>query len=78
MALKEDVMELLSKVLSVKKEELPEDKSLYESIGVDSTEMVELAVALSKHFGIEVGTNDIKKSSTPQEIVAIIENKKNN
>ena len=76
MALKEEVFDKLCNVLSVKKEEIKEDAKLYDSIGVDSTEMVELVVALSKHFGVKIETNEITKFSTPLDIVGVIEKKK--
>ena len=56
--------------------ELKDNEKMYDSIGVDSTEMVELVVALNKHFGIKIETNEITKFSTPQEIVEVIEKKK--
>ncbi len=76
MNLKEEVLNLISKTLDVDKEELIENQALYDSIGVDSTEMVELVVAINKYFGIKVGANEITKSSTPLQIIEVIENKK--
>ena len=71
-----EVSEVICKTLSLKKEEMVESKRLYDTAGVDSTEMVELIVALSNHFGIKLETNEITKFSTPQEIAGIIKNKK--
>lgn len=76
MDLREEVLELIGKTLDVKKEEIAEDRKLYDSIGVDSTEMVEVVVALNKHFGIKVETNEVTKFSTLKEIVEIIKQKK--
>ena len=76
MGLKEEVLGLISKTLDVGEDELKDDQTLYDSIGVDSTEMVELVVAINKHFGVKVETNEITKSSTPGQIVEVIENKK--
>ena len=75
MGLKEEVIEAIATTLEVGKEELIEDKNLYDSIGVDSTEMVELTVALSKKFAVKIAANEIGKTSTPLEIVEIIANK---
>lgn len=76
MELKEEVLDLICKTLDVKKEELKEGEKLYDSIGVDSTEMVEVVASLNKHFGIKIETNEITKFSTPREIVKKIEEKK--
>lgn len=76
MGLKEEVISAIAKTLDVGENEIVEDKTLYDSIGVDSTEMVELAVALGKQFEIRIEANEIGKNSTPQEIVTVIENKK--
>jgi acyl carrier protein len=76
MGLKEEVLSAIAKTLDVGEDELIEDKTLYDSIGVDSTEMVELTVALGKQFAVKIETNEIGKSSTPLEIVTIIEQKK--
>lgn len=76
MALKEEIVDVICKTLEVGKEELKNDQKLYDSIGVDSTEMVELVVSLKKHFEIPLETNEITKFSTLNEIVSLIEQKK--
>ena len=76
MALKEDVVNAIADILDVKAEELTEDKKLYDSIGVDSTEMVELCVSLGKRFGVKIASGEITKFSTPLEITQLIEKKK--
>ena len=76
MELKEEVIEVISKTLDVKKDEVKEGQKLYDSIGVDSTEMVELIVSLNKHFGIKIEVNEITKFSTINEIVEVLEKKK--
>ena len=73
---KDEVLDLIAKTLEITKEEVVEDKKLYESIGVDSTEMVELTIAIGKQFGIKIETNEITKFSTPNEIAGVIEAKK--
>ncbi|MDD4294545.1 MAG: acyl carrier protein [Candidatus Omnitrophica bacterium] len=75
--MKDEILKVICETLDVRKEELRPNKSLYESIGVDSTEMVELVVSLKKAFAIEVESNEITKNSTCEDIVALIESKKN-
>lgn len=76
MGLKEEVAELISKTLDIEKSEIKDSQQLYDSVGVDSTEMVELVVTFNKHFGIKLETNEITKFSTLNEIVGVIEKKK--
>jgi len=76
MELKEEVVELISKTLDIEENEIKEGQKLYDSIGVDSTEMVELVVTFNKHFGIKIETNEITKFSTLNEIVEVIRKKK--
>ena len=76
MELKEEVFDLITKTLDVTKEELKEDQRLYDSLGVDSTEMVEMVVALNKHFSIKIETNEVTKLCTPLQIAQTVKTKK--
>ena len=76
MVLKEEVIGFICDTLEVKQEELKEDQKMYDSIGVDSTEVVELIVALKKKFDITLETDEVTKFSTPLEIVATVNSKK--
>ncbi|MBN2120614.1 MAG: acyl carrier protein [Candidatus Omnitrophica bacterium] len=76
MDIKEQVMDLIARTLEVSKDELSETEKLYDSIGVDSTEMVEMVVALNKHFGVKIETNEVTKYSTPLQIVESVQTKK--
>jgi acyl carrier protein len=74
--LKEDVKIAIAEILDVRVDQISDTAKLYDSIGVDSTEMVELTVALGKRFNVKLASNDISKFSTPLEIVSVIEKKK--
>ena len=76
MGLKEEIMGVISKTLDIEEAEIKEDQKLYDSVGVDSTEMVELVVTFNKHFGIKIETNEITKFSTLNEIVEVVDKKK--
>ncbi len=78
MVSKEELIKVIAEILDVGQDEVVEDKRLYDSVGVDSTEMVELAIALGKHFGVKIENKEISKFSTPLEIVEIINKKKSN
>jgi acyl carrier protein len=61
--------------LRVKQEELKDDVSLQDSIGVDSTEMVEAVIALEKAFTTKLSAKEITKFSTLNDIEKIIQSK---
>ena len=67
--------EVLSNLLKVKIEELKDEASLIDSIGVDSTEIVESLIALEKSFGVKLSPKEITKNSTINDIVANIQSK---
>lgn len=69
------IKEVLSSLLKVKIEELKDGSTLIDSIGVDSTEMVESVIALEKSFGVKLSPKEITKNSTINDIVENIEKK---
>lgn len=73
--MKNKVKEVLANLLKVKIEELKDDVSLQNSIGVDSTEMVESVIALEKAFGVKLNVKEITKNSTINDIAAVIQSK---
>ena len=72
---KEEVLKTIAEVLDVGMEELKEGVSLEDSIGVDSTEIVELNVALEKKFSVKLLKDEVSKSSCPEDIVNLINQK---
>jgi len=75
MEIKEKVRTTLVNLLKVKPEELKDDVSLQDSIGVDSTEMVEAVIALEKAFGVKLSPKEITKFSNLNDIEGIIQGK---
>ncbi len=72
MSNKEKIKEVLVKLLKVKPEELKDDATLVNSIGVDSTEMVETVIALEKAFGTKISPKEVTKNSTINEIEQVV------
>ncbi|MFA4984820.1 MAG: acyl carrier protein [Candidatus Omnitrophota bacterium] len=75
MDIKEKIKEVIAGVLKVRAEEIKDDAKLYEGIGADSTEMVEVVIALEKAFNAKLSPKEITKFSTPSEIEKIIQSK---
>ncbi len=67
---------LIAETLDADKTDIKDNVSLYDCLGVDSTEMVELNVALQKKFGVRFAQNEISNRCTLADIVRIIQSKK--
>ena len=75
MSIEQTVKEVFQKVLDVEPNEIKPDAKLAEALGVDSTEMVEIAVGLKKRFNVSIGDNELKKTHSFNEIVTILKSK---
>lgn len=73
--MKDKIKDVLVKLLKVRPEELKDDVSLQDSIGVDSTEMVETVIALEKAFGTKLSPREITKTSSICDIEKVIQSK---
>ena len=72
---KTKIKDVLVNLLKVKLQELKDDAKLSDSIGVDSTEMVEMVLALEKAFATKLSPKEITKFSTINEIEEVIAGK---
>jgi acyl carrier protein len=75
MEIKEKVRETLINLLKLKPNELQDDVRLCDGIGVDSTEMVEVVIALEKAFGMKLIPKEITKFCSINDIEKIIQSK---
>ena len=66
---------ILKKVLDIKESEIVPGAKLDESLGIDSTEMVEISVVIKKEMGIVLKDNELKKTYSFNEIVGILKTK---
>ncbi len=73
---KSKVKDVIIKLLKVKPEEVKEGLSLEQSLGVDSTEMVEVCIALQKEFGISIQEKEVAKQHSVEQIAKVIDSKK--
>lgn len=73
--LEDRIKTIFNKVLDIQPEEIKPDLKLDESLGLDSTEMVEISVGLKKEFGVQLADNEIKKTHTLEEIVKVLKTK---
>ncbi len=75
MDVKAKIKETLVSLLKVKPEELKDEVSLQDSIGVDSTEMVEIVIALEKSFATKLSAKEINKFCSIDDIAQNIQAK---
>lgn len=75
MSVEEKVQEIFNRVLDVKPEEIKAEEPLEASLGVDSTELVEISVGLKKELGVALADNELKKTHSFNEIVEILKSK---
>lgn len=67
--------DVLKKVLDIKESEIVPGAKLDESLGIDSTEMVEISVCIKKDMGIQLKDSELKKTFSFNDIVLILKGK---
>lgn len=73
---KSKVKDVIVKLLKVRPDEVKDGQSLETSLGVDSTEMVEVTIALQKEFGVQLAEKEVGKQHTVEQIARAIDAKK--
>ena len=73
--LESKVKAIFKKVLDIKEGEIIPGAKLDESLDIDSTEMVEIAVVIKKELGVALKDNELKKTHSFNEIVEILKTK---
>ncbi len=74
-SIEDKVKGVLKKVLDIKENEIVPGAKLDESLGIDSTEMVEISVGIKKELGVALKDNELKKTHSFNDIVAILKTK---
>ncbi len=76
MSVEQGIREVIIEILSVQPEEIKINEKLSDSLGVDSTEMVNVILALEKKFGVRINDKQITKNSSVGDIITLIESKR--
>ena len=66
---------IFKKVLDIKESEIVPSAKLDESLGIDSTEMVEISVVIKKELGVVLKDGELKKTFSFNDIVAVLKTK---
>ncbi|MDP8264862.1 MAG: phosphopantetheine-binding protein [Candidatus Aceula lacicola] len=69
MSLEEKVKAVFKDVLEIGPEEIKPDEKMDICLGLDSTEMVEITVALKRAFNLDIPNNGFKKTLTFNELI---------
>ena len=75
MSIEEKVKTVFKTVLDIAPEEIQPDGKLDESLGIDSTELVEISVGIKKELNVPLADNELKKTHTFNEIIDILKSK---
>ncbi len=75
--LESKVKAIFKKVLDIKENEIVPGAKLDEALGIDSTEMVEISVSIKKELGVILKDNELKKTHSFNDIIAILKTKAN-
>ena len=75
-SVEEQIKVVFKKVLDINPEEIKSNETLGASLGIDSTELVEISVGIKKELGVALADSELKKTHTFNEIVQIVESKK--
>ena len=75
MEVREKIRETIINLLKLKPQELKDDEKLCDGIGADSTELVELVIALEKAFGVKLTAKEVTKFCSVDDIDKIIQSK---
>ncbi len=72
----EKVREIMVDTLSLEKDEIKIESNLFDDLGADSLDAVELNMALEEEYGISIPDEDLLKLKTVQDIVTYIDSHK--
>lgn len=64
----EVVKKVINEAIGIKLEEMNPDTNLYDNLGMDSTELVEVAIALEKELGIKIPKGTLNVKSTIAQV----------
>ncbi len=72
----EKVREIMVDTLSLEKDEIKIESNLFDDLGADSLDAVELNMALEEEYGISIPDEDLLKLKTVQDIISYIDSHK--
>ena len=71
----EKIQSLIAKQFHIEPEEITLEANLKVNLEMDSTELVELVVALEKEFGVEIGDDEVTNRQSVGEVIQVVRSK---
>ena len=65
----EKVQDIIVEQLSISAEEIKPESSLIDDLGADSLDIVELIMAFSDEFGVDISDEDAEKINTVGDVI---------
>jgi acyl carrier protein len=75
MDVEERIRDVVVRQLGVKPDEVRPKTNLENDLGMDSTEIVEMTVALEKAFGVKIDDGEIRKNQSIGDVISLIESR---
>ena len=67
------IKEAIAKVSDIELEEIPDEASFVDDLGLDSLVLLEISVEMELEFGVEVSEDDLRTLITIQDAVALVQ-----
>ena len=67
------IKESIAKVSDIELEEIPDEASFVDDLGLDSLVLLEISVEMELEFGFEVSEDDLRTLVTIQDAVALVQ-----
>jgi acyl carrier protein len=77
MSTEQEVIDIVVEQLGVDKDDVALNKSFVEDLNADSLDLTELIMTFEERFGCEISEEEAEKLKTVGDVVAYIDNKKN-
>jgi acyl carrier protein len=73
----EEIKQLIAEILNVKLANIQLTSSFGDDLGIDSLDAIELIIALEDAFSVKIEDTEVEKVKTIQDIVTLLEAKRN-
>ncbi len=70
----EKIIDIITSQLGCDAELIGEDSALFEDLGADSLDLVEILMAVEEHFGVSIPDEEMPEFRTVSDILAYIDN----
>ena len=67
------IKEAIAKVSDIELEEIPDEASFVDDLGLDSLVLLEISVEMELEFGVEVSEDDLRTLITIQDAVDLVQ-----